>query len=99
MRTPCLQTSTDSADTEHNWWSADGKMILMDAAFLQELGHFLLDEDDNDESSDESEKNLMTVVKAARKTQACFLLSHWKTRCNPRFHTCKLLQLATTLQN
>ena len=45
-------------------------MILMDAAFLQELGHFLLDEDDNDESSDESEKNLMTVVKAARKTQA-----------------------------
>ena len=55
-------------------------MILMDTAFLQELGHFLLDEDDNVESSDESEKNLMTVVKAARKTQACFLLSHWKTR-------------------
>ena len=45
-------------------------MILMDAAFLEELGHILLDEDDNDESSDESEKNLMTVVKAARETQA-----------------------------
>ena len=45
-------------------------MILMDAAFLEELGQFLLDEDDNEESSDGSEKNLMTVVKAARETQA-----------------------------
>ena len=43
-------------------------MILMDAAFLEELGHILLDENDNDEK--ESEKNLMTVVKAARETQA-----------------------------
>ena len=47
--------NTDFADTEHNGWSADRKMILMDAAFLEELGHSLLDEDDDDESSEESE--------------------------------------------
>ena len=70
MRRSCLKTSADFSDTEHNGWSADGKMIFMDAAFLEELGHILLDEDDNDESSDESEKNLMTVVKAAREMQA-----------------------------
>ena len=37
---------------EHNGWLANGKMILMDVAFLNELEHILLDEDDNDESSD-----------------------------------------------
>ena len=48
----CLQTNTDFADTEQNGWLANGKMILMDVAFPEELGHILLVEDDNDESSD-----------------------------------------------
>ena len=50
-------------------WSAHGKFILVDPAFPEELGHILLD-DDNDDSSDEGQKNLVTVVNAAGEKQA-----------------------------
>eukprot|EP00795_Rhopilema_esculentum_P002946 gene2946-1193_t len=50
-----LQTNIDFADIGQNGWSADGKIVWIDAAFPEEVEQILAGEESNNESSDKSE--------------------------------------------
>eukprot|EP00794_Sanderia_malayensis_P011489 gene11489-biopygen9165 len=51
----CLQANIDFADIERNGWSADGKIVWVDAAFPEEVEQILVGVESNDESSDDGE--------------------------------------------